>query len=83
MHPQNYKKMTETLLLSMLIIAICMLLLLVKVLIKRNGTFTSQHIHDSKAMKRKKIYCVLDQDIEMRKHSVELHQKLHSNRNEK
>ncbi|MBO4826548.1 MAG: hypothetical protein J5506_04840 [Prevotella sp.] len=59
--------MIETLLLSVLIIAICMALLLVKLLFRKNGEFTSQHIHDSKAMKDRGIHCVVDQDREARK----------------
>ena len=58
--------MIETLLLSVLIIAICMALLLVKLLFKKNGEFTSQHIHDSQAMKDRNIHCVIDQDREAR-----------------
>ena len=65
-----YKKnMVETLLVSILVIAAGMLLLLVKVLLRRNGTFSSQHIHDSKAMKERGIHCVMDQDREMRRKS--------------
>lgn len=44
-----------------------MCLLCVKVLFKKDGTFSSQHIHDSEAMKQKGIHCVLDQDREARK----------------
>ena len=58
--------MIETLLVSTLIIAIGMAFLLVKVLFRENGTFSSQHIHDSEAMKERGIHCVLDQDREMR-----------------
>ena len=58
--------MIETLLVSTLIIAIGMAFLLVKVLFRKNGTFSSQHIHDSKAMKDRGIHCVIDQDREMR-----------------
>jgi len=58
--------MIETLLLSALIIAIGMAFLLVKVLFKKNGTFASQHIHDSEAMRERGIHCVLEQDKEMR-----------------
>ena len=58
--------MVETLLVSIFIIAAGMLLLLVKVLLRRNGTFSSQHIHDSKAMRDRGIHCVMDQDREMR-----------------
>ena len=61
--------MVETLLISIVIIAAGMLLLLVKVLIQKNGRFSSQHIHDSKAMKDRGIHCVMDQDREMRRKS--------------
>ena len=58
--------MIETLLITTLIIAIGMAFLLVKVLFKRNGEFSSQHIHDSQAMKDRGIHCVMDQDCELR-----------------
>ena len=58
--------MIETLFITTLIIAIGMAFLLVKVLFKRNGEFSSQHIHDSQAMKDRGIHCVMDQDRELR-----------------
>ena len=58
--------MVETLLFSVLIIAIAMALLLVKLLFKKDGKFSSQHIHDSKAMKDRGIHCVMEQDREAR-----------------
>ena len=58
--------MIETLLISALIIAIGVAFLLVKVLLKRNGEFSSQHIHDSQAMKDRGIHCVMDQDRKLR-----------------
>jgi hypothetical protein len=61
--------MLKTLLISILIIAAGMVLLLVKVLLRKNGKFSSQHIHDSKAMKERGIHCVMDQDREMRRRS--------------
>ena len=61
--------MIETLLISALIIAIGMAFLLIKVLFRRNGEFSSQHIHDSEAMKERGIHCVMDQDREMRSKS--------------
>ena len=60
------RKMWQTLLLSVLIIAIAMALLAVRVIIKRGGKFSSFHIHDSKAMKDRGIHCVIDQDREAR-----------------
>lgn len=59
-------KMAETLLFSVLIIAIGMGLLCVKLLFKKGSEFTSQHIHDSKAMKERGIHCVMEQDREAR-----------------
>ena len=56
----------KILLISTLIIAIGMAFLLIKVLTSKNGSFSSQHIHDSQAMKERGIHCVIDQDREMR-----------------
>ncbi len=61
--------MLKTLLFSMLIIAIGMLLMLVRVLLKKNGTFSSFHIHDSEAMKERGINCVIEQDREARENA--------------
>jgi hypothetical protein len=61
--------MIETLIISTLIIAIGMAFFLIKVLFRRNGEFSSQHIHDSEAMKERGIHCVMDQDREMRSKS--------------
>ena len=43
-----------------------MAFLCVKVILRKNGRFSSQHIHDSKAMRERGIHCVMDQDREMR-----------------
>ena len=61
--------MVKTLIVSTLLLSVGMILLLVKVLLRRNGTFSSQHIHDSKAMRNRGIHCVMDQDREMRRKS--------------
>jgi len=58
--------MTEYLLTTTLIIAIAMAFLCVKVILRKNGRFSSLHIHDSKAMRERGIHCVMDQDREMR-----------------
>jgi len=39
------------------------------VLTHKGGTFASQHIHDSEAMRERGIHCVMDQDREMRQKS--------------
>lgn len=56
--------MIESLLLSVLIIAIAMVLLAIRVIIKKNGVFKSQHIEDNPYLKEKGIHCVLSQDRE-------------------
>ena len=58
--------MTEIILSTTLIIAISMLFLCVKVIFRKGGSFSSQHIHDSEAMKERGIHCVMEQDREKR-----------------
>lgn len=58
--------MLITLAITVLIIAICIALLSVKVIFKKNGKFSSQHIHDNEALRQQGIHCVLDQDREAR-----------------
>ena len=58
--------MIKTLALTVLIIAICVALLSIKVILWKNGKFSSQHIHDNEALRKKGIHCVLDQDREAR-----------------
>lgn len=44
-----------------------MALLCVKLIFKKNGSFSSQHIHDNEALRKRGIHCVIDQDKEARK----------------
>ena len=62
--------MMEILLLSTLIIAIGMAFFCIKLIFRKNGSFSSQHIHDSEAMKERGIHCVMDQDREMRERTL-------------
>lgn len=56
--------MVETLLVSVLIIAIAVALLCVRIILKKNGKFSSQHIHDNPLLRKNGIHCVMDQDRE-------------------
>ena len=58
--------MIKIIIITVLIIAICIALLSVKVIFKKNGRFSSQHIHDNEALRQQVIHCVLDQDREAR-----------------
>lgn len=58
--------MIKTLLLTLLIVAVAMVLFCVKLLFKKNGRFSSQHVHDNPALRKMGIHCVMDQDREAR-----------------
>ena len=58
--------MIKTLLLTLLIVAVAMVLFCVKLLFKKNGRFSSQHVHDNPALRKMGIHCVKDQDREAR-----------------
>ncbi|OUO50114.1 hypothetical protein B5F77_13460 [Parabacteroides sp. An277] len=49
--------MLKTLLLTLIIVAICTILLCIKVIIKKNGRFPNTHIEGNTALRKKKIYC--------------------------
>ena len=71
MHPNvqsNAKviKMIKILLFSVLIIAISVALLSVKLIFRKNGKFSSQHVHDNPGLRKQGIHCVVDQDREAR-----------------
>ena len=51
----------------MLIIAICVALLAIKVIIKKNGRFPNTHVGGSKAMRQRGIKCVQSQDKDARR----------------
>lgn len=75
--------MTELLIISLVVIAISVVLLSVKVIIKKDGSFTSQHIHDSQAMRDRGIHCVIDQDREQRKKSFSVKEKSRTSNNKR
>ena len=58
--------MVEIIIISTLIIAISVVFLCIKLVFRKDGRFSSQHIHDSKAMRERGIHCVMDQDREQR-----------------
>ena len=49
--------MLKTLLLTLIIVAVCTILLCIKVIIKKNGRFPNTHIEGNTALRKKKIYC--------------------------
>lgn len=53
-------------LISLAVVAVAFELLSIKVLLKRNGKFSSQHVHDNPGLRKQGIHCVMDQDREAR-----------------
>ena len=60
-------EMFKTLLFTLLIIAICVALLAIKVIIKKNGRFPNTHVGGNKAMRQRGIKCVQSQDRDARR----------------
>lgn len=56
-------------LISLAVVAVAFALLSIKVLLKRNGKFSSQHVHDNPGLRKQGIHCVMDQDREAREHN--------------
>lgn len=59
--------MAETFFLDMLIIAISVILFCIKLILRKNGKFSSQHVKDNPGLRKNKIHCVMDQDMAARK----------------
>lgn len=58
--------MIKLMLISLAVVAVAFALLSIKVLLKRNGKFSSQHVHDNPGLRKQDIHCVMDQDREAR-----------------
>ena len=59
--------MLKTILITLLIVAISMVFLSVKVILKKNGRFPNTHVSGNKAMRERGIGCMQSQDREARK----------------
>lgn len=53
-------------LISLAVVAVAFALLSIKVLLKHNDKFSSQHVHDNPGLRKQGIHCVMDQDREAR-----------------
>ena len=58
--------MIKLMLISLAVVAVAFALLSIKVLLKRNGKFSSQDVHDNPGLRKQGIHCVMDQDREAR-----------------
>jgi hypothetical protein len=62
-------EMLKLLVLTLLIVAICVLFLGVKVFFVKGGKFPNEHISHSKAMQERHIQCITEQDAQERSKS--------------
>ena len=58
--------MIKLMLISLAVVAVAFALLSIKVLLKRNGKFSSQHVHDNPGLRKQGIHCAMAQDREAR-----------------
>lgn len=56
-----------TILVSIGVIALCVILLGVKIFFVKNGRFPSGHVHDNPAMRKHHIHCAYEEEIEKTK----------------
>lgn len=59
--------MLDTVLITLLIVAVCIVLLCVNIIFKKNGKFPNTHVSGNKAMRERGIGCVQSQDREAQK----------------
>ena len=60
----------KEILIVIVILAATMLLLCVRILLKKNGKFSSQHISENKRMRQDGIHCATSQDRQARRKNI-------------
>ena len=68
--------MAKQILIVIIIIAACVALLCIRIILQKNGKFSSEHISQNKRMKQDHIHCATSQDRETRNKA---HKKLQVN----
>ena len=58
--------MKATIILTLVLVGIAFLLLCVRIIVKKNGKFSSQHIGENKRMREDGINCITSQDRQER-----------------
>lgn len=61
---QNILRIMKEIFIATVLLGGAFVLLSVRIICKKNGTFSSQHISESKAMRRRGIHCATSQDRE-------------------
>ena len=60
----------ETMLLIIALVGLAVILLSIRVIVKKNGRFSSQHISQNKRMRERGIHCAVTQDREAKKYAA-------------
>ena len=60
----------KEILIVIVILTAAMLLLCVRILLKKNGKFSSQHISENKRMRQDGIHCATSQDRQARRKNI-------------
>jgi len=60
----------ETMLLILALVGLAVILLSIRVIVKKNGRFSSQHISQNKRMRERGIHCAVTQDREAKKQAA-------------
>lgn len=74
----NLEEMLETILISVLIVAICIALLALQIIVKKNGKFPNTHVSGNPAMRKRSVHCVQSQDREARLNRPGIRESLHT-----
>ena len=61
--------MAKEILIGIGIIAACIVLLCIRIILQKNGKFSSEHISQNKRMREDGIHCATSQDRETRKNA--------------
>ena len=59
--------MTRAIIIAIIAVAVALLLLCVRILLKKGGKFSSEHISENKRMRQDGIHCATSQDREARR----------------
>jgi hypothetical protein len=61
--------MTRAIIIAIIAVAVALLLLCVRILLKKGGKFSSEHISANKRMRQDGIHCATSQDREARRNA--------------
>ena len=58
--------MSKLIIITILLVAVCVLLLCIGMIVKKNGSFPKNHVSQNPEMRRRGVHCAQSQDYEQR-----------------